>query len=183
MPRNKVILAVSGGVAAYKAATLASQLVQHDFVVQAVMTTCSHAFIGRATLAALSGRDVVTDMFDPRFPLGPHIELSRQYDLLCVAPATANVIGKFAHGIGDDLLSTLYLCFSGPVVLAPAMNVEMWESVAVSRNVRLLEQDGVHLIGPHEGWLSCRVNAVGRMAEPQEIFHSVCDLLQSEHVP
>jgi phosphopantothenoylcysteine decarboxylase/phosphopantothenate--cysteine ligase len=154
-------------------------LAQEGFEVQVVMTESAHQFVGAATFAALSGRGVVADMFDPRFPLGPHIELARDYDLLCIAPATANAIGKMANGIADDLLSTLYLCFSGTVVAAPAMNVEMWESVAVTRNVQQLQRDGVHIIGPHDGWLSCRVSAVGRMAEPAELVDAIKGLLES----
>lgn len=158
---------------------LASRLVQDDHDVQAVMTTSAKQFIGEATLTALTGRPVASDMFDPRYPLGPHIELAREYDLLCIAPATANSLGKLANGISDDLLSTLALCFTGPILIAPAMNCEMWEAPSVARNMETLKADGVHSVGPNEGWLSCRVKGQGRMAEPAEILAAIQNLLQS----
>lgn len=152
---------------------LVSQLVQQDWQVQVVSTVAARAFVGDATFAALSGRPVVSQLFDDRFPLGAHIELARQYDLLCIAPATANIIGKVAGGLADDLLSTLTLCFTGPIWMAPAMNCEMWEKAAVQRNIESLQNDGVQMIGPGEGWLSCRVKGKGRMAEPDEIFAAI----------
>ena len=113
-------------------------------------------------------------MFDHEFPLGPHIELARDYDLLCIAPATANMIGKMANGISDDLLSTLYLCFTKTVLVAPAMNCEMWESASVQRNIQTLQDDGgFERSGPEEGWLSCRVKGVGRMSEPEKIIQEI----------
>jgi phosphopantothenoylcysteine decarboxylase len=176
MPEKEIIIAVTGGVAAYKAAALTSQLVQNGFGVRAVMTPSAKKFIGAATFAALTGRPVVTEIFDPAFPLGAHIELARQAEILCVAPATANFIAKSAQGISDDLLSTLYLCFTGPVIVAPAMNCEMWEQAAVQRNVNQLRTDGVHLIEPQEGWLSCRTRGVGRMGSPEEIAEAISQL-------
>lgn len=170
---RKILLGISGGVAAYKVAMVASRLVQDGFEVQAIMTESAQQFIGPATFTALTGKPVVTHMFDPVFPLGPHIELARDFDLLCVAPATANTIGKMANGISDDLLSTLYLCFTGKVLVAPAMNCEMWDAKSVQRNVATIEKDGVQLIGPGEGWLSCRVKGKGRMAEPEEIVAAI----------
>lgn len=174
--KPKVVLGVSGGVAAYKSAMLASRLVQDDYEVQTVMTDSAHSFVGSATFAALTGKPVLTDMFDSAFPLGPHIELARDYDMLCIAPATANIIGKMANGISDDLISTLYLCFTGKVLIAPAMNCEMWESKALQRNIKTLEEDGVSIVGPEEGWLSCRVKGKGRMSEPEEILESIVNL-------
>ncbi len=173
MANRKIIVGVSGGVAAYKSAMLVSRLAQNGYDVQVIRTSSATQFVGDATFAALSGRPVVSDMFDPAFPLGPHIELAREYDLLCIAPATANLIGKLAHGLADDLLSTLYLCFTGPVVLAPAMNCEMWEKTSVSRNIRILQSDGVQVVGPSEGWLSCRVQGKGRMSEPEVILAAI----------
>jgi phosphopantothenoylcysteine decarboxylase/phosphopantothenate--cysteine ligase len=169
MPQQEIIIAVTGGVAAYKAAALTSQLIQQDFGVQAVMSSSAQKFIGAATFAALTGRGVVTDTFAPQFPLGAHIELARAADVMCVAPATAGFLAKSANGIADDLISTLYLCFTGPVIVAPAMNCEMWEKPAVQRNVQQLIADGVHIVQPHEGWLSCRTKGIGRMAPPEEI--------------
>jgi phosphopantothenoylcysteine decarboxylase/phosphopantothenate--cysteine ligase len=106
-------------------------------------------------------------------PLGAHISLADAADLLCVAPATANFLAKAAHGVADDLLSTVYLAFDGPVVLAPAMNSQMWSKPAVQRNVRQLLEDRVQIIGPEEGWLSCRKIGVGRMAAPEKIFAAI----------
>ena len=173
MANHKIIVGVSGGVAAYKSAMLVSRLVQNDYDVRVVVTPSAQKFVGDATFAALSGQGVVSNLFDPQFPLGAHIELAREYDLLCVAPATANFLAKAAGGLADDLLSTLYLCFTGPVIMAPAMNNEMWEKAAVGRNIETLKNDGVTLVGPGEGWLSCRVKGKGRMAEPDEIYDAV----------
>ena len=97
--------------------------------------------------------------------------------MLCIAPATANVLAQAAHGLADDLLSTLLLSFTGPILLAPAMNCEMWEKSAVQRNVAALRADGFHFVGPHEGWLSCRTRGLGRMAEPAEIAATIRQLL------
>jgi phosphopantothenoylcysteine decarboxylase/phosphopantothenate--cysteine ligase len=177
MPDKKIIIAVTGGVAAFKAAALTSQLAQNGYNVRAVMTPSAQKFVGAATFAALTGQSVVTDIYDPKFPLGSHIELARSADLLCVAPATANFLAKAANGISDDLLSTLYLCFTGPVIVAPAMNCEMWEKAAVQRNVKQLVSDGVHMIDPQEGWLSCRTKGVGRMASPEEIVTAIDERL------
>lgn len=172
-----VIVAVTGGVAAYKAANLTSLLVQRDLSVQTVMTDAAQEFLGSATLMALSGRPVATKLFDPTMPLGAHIELARDAKLLCVAPATANFLASAAQGRGDDLLSTLYLCFTGPVILAPAMNVEMWNQASVQRNIAQLREDGVHFVGPQEGWLSCRQKGMGRMADPETIADAIVEQL------
>lgn len=169
MPSIDVIVAVTGGVAAFKAAALTSLLVQDDFSVQAVMTESAQKFLGPATLMALCGKPVVTDTFDPSMPLGAHIELARSTRILCVAPATANFLSNAAAGKADDLLSTLYLCFTGPVIIAPAMNVEMWNQPSVQRNVQQLKDDGVTIVDPQEGWLSCRQQGMGRMADPESI--------------
>lgn len=177
MPEKEIIVAVAGGVAAYKSAMLTSQLVQQGYGVRVVMTASAHEFIGSATFAALTGRRVVTDAFDPQFPLGAHIELARTADLLCVAPATANFLAKSASGISDDLLSTLYLCFTGPVIVAPAMNCEMWEKPSVQRNLEQIRIDGVHVVGPSEGWLSCRSHGFGRMVAPEDIVLAIKSLI------
>ena len=173
MGQGKVLIGICGGIAAYKSAMLVSQLAQAGYQVRVVMTESAGKFIGEPTLAALSGQPVVSDLFNASFPLGPHIELARWADLLCVAPATANFLAKAAQGHADDLLSTLYLCFQGPVLVAPAMNCEMWDHAAVQRNVRQLHEDGVEFVDPQEGWLSCRVKGVGRMAEPPVIAKAI----------
>ncbi len=178
MRDREILLGVTGGVAAYKAAALASSLVQHGAKVTAVLTPAAEYFIGAATFAALTGRRVVTRLFDEGEPLGAHITLARRADVLCVAPATADFLAKLAQGHADDLLSTLYLSFRGPVLLAPAMNCEMWEKPSVQRNVAQLRDDGCRFVGPDAGWLSCREQGPGRMAAPEAIFQhlaSICD--------
>lgn len=174
---HEIIIGVSGGIAAYKTAALVSSLVQDGHGVTVVMTRAARKLVGPATFRALTGRDVATDMFARYQPLGPHIELADRADLVCVAPATANLLGKLANGLADDPLSTLLLAFRGPVVLAPAMNTTMWKKPAVGRNVAVLHADGYHLVGPQEGWLSCRRSGVGRMAEPAEIKEKIVRLL------
>ena len=170
MRDREILLAVTGGVAAYKAAALASSLVQHGAKVTAILTAGAEKFIGAPTFAALTGRRVVRDLFDEGEPLGAHITLARQAEVLCIAPATANILAKLAHGLADDLLSTLYLSFTGPVLIAPAMNCEMWEKPSVQRNVAQLKEDGCQFVGPEAGWLSCREKGPGRMSSPEAIF-------------
>jgi phosphopantothenoylcysteine decarboxylase/phosphopantothenate--cysteine ligase len=175
---REILIGVTGGIAAYKTAALVSELVQSGLGVTVVMTRCAQKFVGAATFRALTGRPVATRGFEADdHPLGPHIELARQAQLLCVAPATANFLAKAAHGVADDLLSTLLLSFTGPVLLAPAMNKEMWTKAAVQRNVEQLRQDGYHFAGPGDGWQSCRERGLGRMAEPAEIAAAIRDLL------
>jgi phosphopantothenoylcysteine decarboxylase/phosphopantothenate--cysteine ligase len=166
----EVVLGVTGGIAAYKSAMVASRLVQSGVQVTAVLTDAATHFVGEATFAALTGRPVARSAFDSRYPLGAHIELARSTQLLVVAPATADFLAKAARGLADDLLSTLYLCCTCPVTVAPAMNSEMWAKPAVQRNVAQLRADGVEIIDPDEGWLSCRQSGAGRMAEPEKIL-------------
>jgi phosphopantothenoylcysteine decarboxylase/phosphopantothenate--cysteine ligase len=177
MPRE-ILIGVTGGIAAYKTAALVSDLVQSGLGVTVVMTRSAQKFVGAATFRALTGRPVATRAFEAEsHPLGPHIELARQANLMCIAPATADFLAKAAHGIADDLLSTMLLSFTGPVLLAPAMNKEMWSKPVVQRNVAQLKQDGFHFVGPDEGWQSCRERGVGRMAEPAEIAAEIRTLL------
>src|SRR6266566_488575 len=141
MNGRELVVGVTGGIAAYKTAALVSQLVQDGAGVCVVMTRAAGKFIGAATFEALTGRPVLTAAFnDPDHPLGPHIDLA-DADLLCIAPATANFLAKAAVGLADDLLSTLYLAFKGPVLMAPAMNDAMWAKPAVERNVEQLKAD------------------------------------------
>ena len=178
MKDREVLVGVTGGIAAFKTAALVSQLVQQDARVTVVMTASARHFVGENTFAALTGRPVATDLFSPiQHPLGAHIELARRADVLCVAPATANFFAYAATGAANDLLSTIYLCFSGPVLVAPAMNREMWEKPAVQRNVKQLGKDGVTIIDPEEGWLSCRQSGAGRMANPDVILKAIADAL------
>jgi phosphopantothenoylcysteine decarboxylase/phosphopantothenate--cysteine ligase len=177
MRNRECIIGVTGGIAAYKSALLVSQAVQEGAGVSVVLTEAAQEFIRPATFAALTGRPVATKVFDPAYPLGAHIELAQRGELLCIAPATADFLAKAAVGLADDLLSTLVLSFTGPVVLAPAMNCEMWDKPAVQRNVAQLRADGFHLIDPEEGWLSCRQKGVGRMAAPEKILGIVRGIL------
>jgi phosphopantothenoylcysteine decarboxylase/phosphopantothenate--cysteine ligase len=175
---REIIIGVSGGIAAYKTASLVSQLVQSGAGVTVVMTDSAQEFVGKATFAALTSRPVYTQVFaDEVHPLGAHITLAERAQLLCIAPATANVLAKAANGMADDLLSTLLLSFAGPVLIAPAMNCQMWEKPAVQRNVEQLRRDGIHFVDPEEGWLSCRTMGVGRMAAPEKIFQAIEALL------
>lgn len=166
---HELIIGVSGGIAAYKTAALVSSLVQQGHGVSVVMTRAARKFVGPSTFRALTGRPVASDTFDRHYPLGAHIELADRAELLCVAPASADLLAKAACGLADDLLSTLLLSFSGPVLFAPAMNNAMWEKPSVQRNVATLRGDGCHFIGPQEGWQSCRRTGMGRMAEPADI--------------
>ena len=171
----KILIGIAGGIAAYKSATLVSRLAQNDFDVQVAMSGAALKFVGAATFAALSGKPVCTEMFDARFPLGPHIELARWADLVCFAPATAHLIGEAANGMTSGVLSATYSCTTSEqtVMMAPAMNVEMWNRPSVQRNVSQLVEDGVEMIGPDEGWLSCRTTGSGRMSEPEAIFAAI----------
>lgn len=174
MNGRHVIVGVTGGIAAYKTAALVSNLVQNGAEVSVVLTGSAEKFVGRATFEALTGSPVLRDVFDePGHPLGAHIDLATQGDLLCVAPATANFLAKAAHGMADDLLTTLMLAFSGPVLLAPAMNSEMWAKPVVARNIATLRTDGYRFVDPEEGWLSCRQRGVGRMAAPETILAAI----------
>jgi phosphopantothenoylcysteine decarboxylase len=178
--RKVIILGVGGGIAAYKSATICSQLVQAGHDVRVVMTSAATHFIGAATFAALSGKPVATDSFEPQvWPLGPHIQLAENADLLVIAPATANLMGQFANGLASDLLSTLYLQAACPVLLAPAMSNQMWEKPAVQRNLSQLRADGCHFVGPDSGWLSCRQQGFGRMSDPDAIVAEIAQMLIS----
>lgn len=170
---KRILLGVAGGIAAYKTADLCSKLAQNGHQVQVVMTDGATQFVGEATFAALSGRPVVMKSFDSRFPLGPHIELAKDLDAFIVAPATASVLARFAGGLADDLLSTLYLQNTAPVWLVPAMSDPMWRQPSVQRNVAQLAEDGCQIIGPESGWLSCRIQGIGRMSEPAKILQAV----------
>jgi len=176
----ELIVGVTGGIAAYKTAALVSQLVQGGAGVSVVMTPSAREFVGPATFAALTGRPVSDQVFgESAHPLGAHIDLAARAQVLCVAPATANFLAKLAHGLADDLLSTLALAFSGPIIVAPAMNVEMWDKPATQRNIAQLRADGIHIVDPEEGWLSCRTRGVGRMAAPEKILAAIQSALDA----
>ena len=172
--RKKVLLGLTGGIAAYKAAELCRLLVKDGIDVQVVMTEAARGFITPATMQALSGKPVFTDMWDERVPdnMG-HIELSRGKDAIVVAPATADFIAKLVHGLGDDLLSTLCLARECPLVVAPAMNRQMWDNAATRRNMAQLAADGVAIVGPASGDQACGEVGMGRMVEPDAITEAV----------
>jgi len=180
MNGREILIGVTGGIAAYKTAALVSRLAQAGAGVSVVMTAAAQRFVGPTTFAALTGRKVYCDLWDePEHPLGPHIQLAERASIMCVAPATANLLGKLAHGQADDLLSTLLLVYQGPLLLAPAMNTQMWQKPSVQRNVAQVREDGAHLVGPDDGWLSCRQQGAGRMAEPEEIESAIRKLLEN----
>ena len=177
----ELLIGVSGGVAAYKTAHLVSRLAQEGHGVTVVMSAAAQQFVGPATFSALSGRKVLTDSFDlDDHPLGPHIELARAAELFCIAPASADLLAKAANGLADDLLSTLLLSFDGPMLMAPAMNSSMWAKPAVQRNLETLRRDGVRIIEPGAGWLSCREQGKGRMAEAEEIAEVIRQTLSAD---
>ncbi len=183
----KVVLGVSGCIAAYKAAELVRQLQQEGLEVQAILTRHAQEFIRPLTFAALTGQKVITDMFaEGSEPANveaaiEHIAVADSADLLLVAPATANVIGKFANGVADDFLTTAYLATKAPVVIAPAMNVNMWEHATVQENVARLRARGVQIIEPDEGYLACGWTGPGRLAKTETIVVRVRQVLGLKH--
>lgn len=176
MKGREILVGVTGGIAAYKTAALVSQLVQQGAGVTVVMTQAATQLVGPKTFQALTGRPVGLDVFGPT--PHPHIELAETAEVFCIAPATANMLAKAALGIGDDLVSTLILSFAGPLLLAPAMNVHMWNKPAVQRNLAQLRADGIRIIEPDEGYLSCGMRGKGRMAAPESILREIQCTLQ-----
>ncbi|MDA1233023.1 MAG: phosphopantothenoylcysteine decarboxylase [Planctomycetota bacterium] len=177
----EILLGVSGGVAAYKAADLCSRLVQLGAKVSVIMTESSHQFIGATTFEALTGRPVHSQPFQAHEHFqGEHIGLARRARLVLIAPATAQTIARLAHGMADDLLSATILVATAPVIVAPAMNCDMWAKPAVQRNIRLLANDGYHIVGPEEGWLSCGQVGAGRMADPALILKQMESVLAGD---
>ncbi len=171
---KRILLGITGGIAAYKAAELARLFVKAGADVQVVMTEAACRFITPATMQGLSGKPVFTDMWDARVPDGMgHIELSRDRDVIVIAPATTDFLAKLANGYGNDLLSALCLARRAPLAVAPAMNVEMWQNAATQRNVERLRADGVVFIGPVEGDHADREGGMGRMVEPEDIFREI----------
>ncbi|MGO9229657.1 MAG: bifunctional phosphopantothenoylcysteine decarboxylase/phosphopantothenate--cysteine ligase CoaBC [Bryobacteraceae bacterium] len=168
----KIILGVGGGIAAYKSAELARLLMQQGHQVTAVMTDAAQRFVTPMTFAALTGRKALTDLFAIESAID-HIGTAQENDLLAIAPATADLLAKLAHGLAGDFLSTLYLAFTGPVLLAPAMNVNMWQHAATRANVETLERRGNRVIEPGVGYLACGMTGAGRMAEPEEIAAAI----------
>ena len=169
---------MTGSIAAYKAAALASRLVKRGHAVHVVMTRDATEFITPLTLQVLSRRPVTADLYDEKESWHPgHIDLADRADLLVVAPATANVIAKFAHGIADDALGAIHLATLAPVLIAPAMNGKMWEHAATKANVEILRGRGVAFIGPEEGLLACGYEGVGRLWPVEGIEDKIEEML------
>jgi phosphopantothenoylcysteine decarboxylase / phosphopantothenate---cysteine ligase len=179
----KVALGVSGGIAAYKAAEIVRLLEDRGIRVQVIMTKAAEEFIRPLTFAALSGERVITDMFaageePPNIDSAiEHIQVAQSMDALLVAPATADVLGKFAHGIANDFLTTLYLATTAPVVVAPAMNVNMWNHPATQANLEILRKRGVRVVEPGTGYLACGMTGPGRLAENQAVVEATLEAL------
>ncbi len=179
----RIALGVSGGIAAYKAAELVRLLQDKGLEVQVVMTQSACEFVTPLTFAALSGKKVITGMFDGEQGAGnvesaiEHIAVAQSIDALVIAPATANVLAKMAHGIADDFLTTLCLATKAPVIVAPAMNVNMWEHAATQENLQTLRARGIRIVSPDEGYLACGMTGAGRLASPESIAQAVCDTL------
>src|SRR4029077_7577212 len=180
----RITLGVTGGVAAYKAAELVRRLQQEGFSVEVVMTRAACEFIAPLTFAALTGKKVITGLFAESVGEAnlesaiEHIAVAQRTDLLLVAPATADILAKFSRGISDDFLSTLYLATTAPVVVAPAMNVNMWNHPATQENLERLRRRGVHVVNPNEGYLACGMTGAGRLAGQDAIVSTVREVLQ-----
>lgn len=174
----ELLVAVCGGIAAYKTCEVVSGVVQRGASVTVAMTAAARKFVGPITFQALTGRRVLTRLWHTGDAAEiQHVTTTGAADLLLVAPATANIIGKMAAGIADDLVSTLIVSADCPILLAPAMNNRMWANPMVQRNVKVLRDQGYPLVGPGEGWLACRSEGPGRMAEPDEILDAAVTLL------
>ena len=183
----RITLGVTGGIAAYKSAELVRRLQDEGHTIQVVMTRAAREFITSLTFAALSGQRVITDLFTNE-PGGSaslesaidHIAVAQRTDLLLVAPATADILAKFARGVADDFLSTLYLACTAPVVVAPAMNVNMWQHAATQENASMLRARGVRVVEPSEGYLACGMVGAGRLAELDEILQAVRETVKAQ---
>src|ERR1700693_1801899 len=182
-----IALGVGGGIAAYKAAELARALMTRGFTVNVVMTHAAEEFVRPLTFAALTGRKVITNLFsagsaeDTLSSAIEHIRVAQENDILVVAPATADLLAKFAHGQADDFLTTTYLAFTGRVVLAPAINTNMWNHPATQANLRTLRERGHIIVDPDDGALACGMVGPGRLAEPEELADRVENLTTAKH--
>jgi phosphopantothenoylcysteine decarboxylase / phosphopantothenate---cysteine ligase len=184
LSQKNIALGVSGGIAAYKAIEILRGLQKLGHVVRVAMTQRACEFVQPLTFRALSGSHVIVDDYAPDNP-DPiaHITFSQTADLLIVAPATANIIAKFAHGIADDFLSSTYLACSAPVLIAPAMNTTMWKHPATQRNLEQLRADGVHIVEPDAGEMACGTIGPGRLSEPERIVAAAMEILSNSQRP
>ena len=179
----RIALGVTGGVAAYKAAELVRRLQQERIDVQVVMTRSAQEFVTPLTFAALTGQKVIMGLFGAEAPANiesaiEHIAVAQRIDALVIAPATADVIAKLARGVADDFLTTLHLATTAPVIVAPAMNVNMWEHAATRENVQILRERGVRVVAPDEGYLACGMTGAGRLAGVEAIVEAVLEALR-----
>lgn len=175
---KNIILAITGSIAAYKAATLLRELVKEGAEVQVVMTPAAKEFITPVTLSALSGKPVQSEFFASNDGTWhSHVDMGQWADLMLVAPASASTLGKMAHGIADNLLVTTYLSMKGPVMIAPAMDLDMYAHCTTQRNVRILAEDGCTIVDPQSGFLASGLEGKGRMEEPVAIKEQVVQLL------
>lgn len=183
----RIALGVSGGVAAYKAAELVRRLQQEKLAVQVIMTRGAQEFVTPLTFAALTGEKVITGLFGEEQTAAnlesaiEHIAVAQRIDALVIAPATANILAKLANGIADDFLTTLYLATKAPVIVAPAMNVNMWDHQATQKNLETLRARGVYVVHPDEGYLACGMQGAGRLASVEAIASAVCETLGIKH--
>lgn len=168
----KILLGVGGGIAAYKSAELARLLMQQGHEVQAILTAAAAEFVRPLTFAALTGRKVLTDLFAIESAI-EHIAVVQEHEVLVIAPATADLMAKLAHGLADDFLTTVHLAFTGLVVLAPAMNVNMWRHPATQENLETLRKRGCRIVEPDSGYLACGMTGPGRLAEPEAILAAI----------
>src|SRR5690349_5575858 len=189
----RILLGIGGGIAAYKAAEVTRILIQRGVTVRVVMTDAAREFIAPLTFATLTGQKVITNLFssasaeETLASAVEHISVARENEILLVAPATADLLAKFAHGIASDFLTTTYLAFTGRVVIAPAMNKEMWAHPATQANVSILLERGHSIIEPESGFLACGEIGAGRLADPERIADAVLappakEDLDGEHV-
>ena len=179
MNTKHIVLGITGGIAAYKAAELLRLLMKQDYSVQVAMTDAACHFITPTTMQGLSGKPVITSQWDASIPNGmAHINLSREADAIVIAPASADFIAKLANGLADDLLSTLCLARTCPLLIAPAMNKQMWQNPATQRNIEQLIADGIHIMGPDVGVQACGETGMGRMLEAELLLQLITDSFQ-----
>src|SRR4051794_6142019 len=176
----KVLLGVGGGIAAYKAAELTRLLMQDGHDVQVTMTRAAEEFVQPLTFAALTGHKVLTDLFAIESAI-EHIAVAQEHEILVIAPATANLMARLAHGMADDFLTTVYLAFTGTVVIAPAMNINMWQHSATQANLETLVKRGHVIVEPGSGYLACGMTGPGRLADPETIAAAVESVVNRRH--
>ena len=177
MKGKRILVGVTGGIAAYKVPMLIRLLVKVGAEVRVIATPSAFDFVTRPTLSVLSGNPVYSEMLDNATgQWHNHVELGHWADLFVIAPLTANSLAKIANGFSDNLVTITYLSAACPILLAPAMDLEMWQHPAVIRNIKLVKEAGNHLVGPEEGTLASGLNGFGRMSEPEEIFNEIAEL-------